>query len=437
MQKQTKYTDLTKLNKLPNNPRLIRDSQFATLVKSIHDNPDYFEARPIICSNRTGELVIIAGNQRYEAAKHLKLKEVPVYVMEGLTEERERELVIRDNISNGEWDMDILANEWWDLPLTEWGIDIPSIDMADGAEIEAEEDDFEVPENIEEVQTDIKPGDILEFNKGIIRHRLLCGSATVAADVEKLLNGRLADMVLTDPPYNVNYEGATKEKLKIDNDNMTDGNFKQFLIDAFNLMNAAMKKGAAFYIYHADSEGYNFRAAARESGFKIRQCLIWVKNSMVMGRQDYQWKHEPVLYGWKDGAAHYFIDDRTNTTVYEDRLEPRKMTKAELVSTLEAMLSSKISTSVIHEDKPTRNAEHPTMKPIRLLARQIRNSSKPGQVILDTFIGSGSTMVACHQLNRSGYGMELDPKYCQVVVDRMRKLDPEIEILINGEKSAY
>jgi len=428
MQNQTKYTDITTLNKLPNNPRFIKDNQFSTLVKSIKDSPDYFEARPIICSDRTGSLIILAGNQRYEAAKFLKLKEVPVYVMTGLTEVREREIVIRDNVSNGEWDLDILANEWDMGELISWGIDIPSIDLGIPDEIEAEEDDFEVPEDINEIQTNLKTGDVIDFRKGILHHRLVCGDSTKEADVRLLMGDRLADLVITDPPYNVAYEGGTQEKLTIMNDSMSDGNFRQFLIDAFLQLNNSMKRGAAFYIWHADSEGFNFRSACKDTGWKIRQCLIWVKNSMVMGRQDYQWKHEPCLYGWKDGAGHFFTDARTNTTVIEDKIEIKKLTKAEMIALLEEIFADKTSTSVIHENKPTRNAEHPTMKPIRLLARAVKNSSKPGQLVLDTFAGSGSTGVASHQLGRNCYMMEMDPKYAFIIAKRMKQLDNDLVI---------
>ena len=218
---------------------------------------------------------------------------------------------------------------------------------------------------------------------------------------KRLMGDELADLVITDPPYNVDYKGGTKEGLKIKNDNMSDGDFYQFLYDFYTALGSYTKAGGAWYVWHADSEGANFRKAMADSGIMVRQCLIWVKNSMVMGRQDYHWKHEPCLYGWKDGAAHGWYSDRKQTTV-------------------------------LNFDRPQRNAEHPTMKPIQLIAYQMGNSSKVDDIVCDGFGGSGTTMVAAHQMKRRCRMMELDPKYCQVIIDRMRKFDPTIKITKNG-----
>ena len=258
----------------------------------------------------------------------------------------------------------------------------------------------------------------------------MCGDSTDLNTIKTLMGGEEADLFITDPPYNVNYEGGTG--LKIQNDNMEDAQFQSFLRDAFTTANAVMKPGAAFYIWHADSEGYNFRHACKEVEWNVRQCLIWVKNTFVLGRQDYQWKHEPCLYGWKDGAAHYFIDDRKFSTVIEDEaeIEPQKMKKDELVALLERILTEKISTTVLYEQKPARNAEHPTMKPVRLIARLIKNSSRPNEKVLDLFGGSGSTLIAAQQLNRSCYMCELDEKYCDVIVDRWEKFTGKKAVLI-------
>lgn len=176
--------------------------------------------------------------------------------------------------------------------------------------------------------------------------------------------------------------------------------------------------GGAFYVFHADREGLNFRKALKDVGLQVRQTLIWVKNTLVPGRQDYQWKHEPCLYGWKDGAGHYFIDDRTETTVIEDKIDLKKLKKEEMLKLLEEIYSDKVSTTIIHEDKPLRNDLHPTMKPIKLCAKLIKNSSKPKQIIFDGFGGSGSTMIACEQTDRICYSMELDPKYIDVQIKR-------------------
>lgn len=242
-----------------------------------------------------------------------------------------------------------------------------------------------------------KRGDIWQLG----RHRLMCGDSTMIDDVEKLMDGHLADILVTDPPYNVDYEGATKDKLKIQNDKMQDDAFRQFLRDAFTTADAFMRAGAVFYIWHADSEGFNFRGACRDAGWHVRQCLIWNKNAMVMGRQDYQWKHEPCLYGWKDGAAHTWTSDRKQTTV-------------------------------IDFDKPQRNDIHPTMKPVGLFDYLIRNNTKEGEIVLDLFNGSGTTIMACEQDKRNAYVMELDPRYVDAAVKRWETFTGEKAQLLNG-----
>lgn len=227
----------------------------------------------------------------------------------------------------------------------------------------------------------------------------------------------MIDLLVTDPPYNVDYEGSNG--LKIMNDKMEKDKFYTFLLDFYKNSHNVMKPGAAFYIWHGDNERLNFQRACEDAGLTVKQCLIWNKNGIVLGRQDYQWKHEPCLYGWKEGAAHYFIDDRTQSTVIEDQQPDFKtMKKAELIELLEGIYADRISTTVINEDKPLANKEHPTTKPIKLLARLIKNSSRPKDKVLDPFGGSGSTLIACEQLNRKCYMMELDPKYCDVIVKR-------------------
>lgn len=212
-----------------------------------------------------------------------------------------------------------------------------------------------------------------------------------------MLEDEKVDLLLTDPPYNINYEGCTDDKLTIQNDNMADEDFRKFLTNSFSCINEVLREGASFYIWHADSERYNFQGACRDIGWKIRQCVIWIKNTFVMGRQDYQWKHEPCLYGWKDGAAHYFINDRTLTTCFEF-------------------------------DKPLRNDIHPTMKPVELFAFQINNSSRKGDIVLDAFGGSGTTLIACQQYGRLARLIELDEKYCDAIVKRFIKLFPSEEV---------
>jgi DNA modification methylase len=222
---------------------------------------------------------------------------------------------------------------------------------------------------------------------------------------------------------------------KITNDKKSDSNFYIFLQDFFTGMAAHAKAGGGWYIWHADSEGANFRTAMVQSGILLKQCLIWVKNVFVMGRQDYQWKHEPCLYGWKEGAAHTFTPERTHSTVFEYEQDFNSLTKKELVKLITHM-TSELPSTVIECDKPSRNGEHPTMKPIALLGELIQNSSSIGEIVADPFGGSGSTMVASEQLKRKCRMMELDPKYCQVILDRMMKLDESLPITKNGKKYA-
>lgn len=344
--------------------------------------------RSIVIDNQ-GE--IIAGNATYQEC--LKAN-IPVKIIETdgkelialkrtdlkTDDEKRKKLALLDNSTSDkvEWDIDNLSADFDLSNLEEFGIE----GLQGFEETQAEIVEDEVPE---EVETKCKTGDIWQLGE----HRLMCGDSTVITDVEKLMNGEKADLLLTDPPYNVNYEGGNG--LKIENDNMGDEKFKEFLKEAFTCANIVMKEGASFYIWHADSEGYNFRSACKEVGLQVRQCLIWNKNALVMGRQDYQWKHEPCLYGWKEGAAHTWLSDRKQTTVLEF-------------------------------DRPTRSLEHPTMKPVALFAYEIQNSANKGGLVLDLFGGSGTTIIACEQLNRKCYTMELDPHYCDVIITRWEKL---------------
>ena len=416
----TQKIKISEVKNNPKNPRLIKDDKFKKLVKSVQEFPEMLELRPIVVDENN---IVLGGNMRLKACKEAGLKEVFIVKAEGLTEEQKNEFIVKDNVGFGEWDWDSLANEWDTDKLYEWGLDLP-VDLSVSEELEAEEDDYEIPN---EINTDIVLGDLFEIGE----HRLLCGSSTENDTWSKLFNDELADMVMTDPPYNVNYEGGTG--LKIMNDQMSNDSFYQFLYDFYVALGSYTKSGGAWYVWHADSEGANFRQAFKDSGLLLKQCLIWVKNALVMGRQDYQWKHEPCLYGWKDGSAHYFINDRTKTTVIEDKIDLKKLTKAQMLELLKDVTSDKNKTSVIHCDKPSKNDVHPTMKPIKLLAPLIENSSKIGELVADGFLGSGSTMVASHQLKRKCYGMELDPKYCQVILERMIKLDPTLKIKRNGE----
>jgi len=373
----------------PTNPRIIKDDKFKKLVKSIEEFPQMLELRPIVVDSN---MVVLGGNMRLKACIAAGLKEVPIIVADNLTEQQQAEFIIKDNVGFGEWDWDLLANQWDVEALEDWGLELPF----DNTPVqEAADDDYEIPETIE---VNVVLGDVIEIGQ----HKLLCGSSTETDEWAKIMGEELCDLVVTDPPYNVAYVGKTKDAMTIQNDKMEASDFYQFLYDFYTALGSYTKAGGSWYVWHADSEGANFRRAMADAGLLVKQCLIWVKNSMVMGRQDYQWKHEPCLYGWKEGAAHNWYSDRKQTTVLEF-------------------------------NRPTRNAEHPTMKPVELIAYQIENSSKVGDLVCDGFLGSGTTMVAAHQLGRKCYGTELDPKYCQVIIDRMQKLDPSLDIKINGK----
>jgi site-specific DNA-methyltransferase (adenine-specific) len=373
----------------PNNPRIIKDDKFKKLVTSIKEFPQMLDIRPIVVND---EMIVLGGNMRLKACIEAGLKEVAIIKASELTPEQEKEFIIKDNVGFGEWNWDDLANSWDTEQLTEWGLDIPNFEVTN---LEAEEDDFEAPEG--GIETDIVLGDLFEIGE----HRLLCGDSTLTDTFDKLMCGEKADMCVTDPPYNVAYEGGTKEKLTIENDSMSNDDFYKFLYEFYTALSTAVKKGGAIYVWHASSEIINFAKAMVDAGWLLKQQLVWVKNSMVMGRQDYQWKHEPCLYGWLPGDSHKWYSDRKQTTVIE-------------------------------WDRPSRNGEHPTMKPIGLFSYQIENSSKQGDIVIDAFGGSGTTMVACEQLKRKARVIEFDPKYCQVIIDRMKKLDPTLIIKRNG-----
>ena len=353
--------------------------------------------RSIVIDNEDN---IIAGNGIYEQAQKLGLKtkvietdgsELVVVKRTDLQTDdaKRKQLAIMDNSASdsSEFDFELLQADFDTEELEDWGLDV---DFA----IEEEEKEVVEDEVPEEVETRCKLGDIWQLGS----HRLMCGDSTNITDVEKLMNGELADLLITDPPYNVNYEGKTKERLTIENDKMSDSNFREFLKDAFIAADSVMKAGAVFYIWHADFEGYNFRGACRDANWQVRQCLIWNKNAMVMGRQDYHWKHEPCLYGWKDGASHLWASDRKQTTV-------------------------------IDFNKPLRNGEHPTMKPVGLFDYQIKNNTKGSDIVLDLFGGSGTTMIACEQNGRKARLMELDPHYCDVIIQRWENLTGKEAVL--------
>lgn len=448
----TETINLTQVNVNAKNPRKISDPQLQRLVKSLLVFPEMLQLRPIVVDETNTAL---GGNMRYraltaittmsadeirekletsldynkktEAEKNILLdhwaewQQNPTAIIvraSQLTEAQKREFIIKDNVAFGDWDDKALTADFDPDELVDWGLG--DIDDTPDEE-EAEEDDFG-DEDAANAATRCNPGDIWMLG----RHRLMCGDSTKEADVAKLMGGEQAHLLLTDPPYNVDYQGGTKDKMKIANDNMDDVAFVGFLTAAFNCAIQAMRPGAAFYVWHADIKGFEFRTALKEVGLTLRETLIWVKNALVLGRQDYQWKHEPCLYGWKDGAAHYFTEDRAQSTVIEDAaVDYRKLKKDELLKIVLELTSDKIPTTVIYENKPTKNDIHPTMKPVKLMARLIRNSTRPKELVLDLFGGSGSTMIAAEQIDRRCFMMEFDPKYCDAILARWEKLTGE------------
>jgi len=327
----------------------------------------------------TSDNIIVAGHTRLKASKKLGLSEVPCIIANDLTEEQIKAFRLADNKTAelATWDFDALMEELdnIDMDMLQFGFE----DLYDDIPDNAEDDDFDVYDELEDDAESIR-GDIYVLG----RHRVLCGDSTLKSDVDTLVNGQEVDMIFTDPPYNVDYEGTAG---KIQNDKQEDSEFYDFLFKAFTNMFEHTKKGGSIYVCHADTEGLNFRNAYKNAGFKLASCLIWVKNSLVLGRQDYHWRHEPILYGWKEGAAHYFVDDRTQDTIWE-------------------------------YNKPRRNEDHPTMKPLELVGKAISNSSRPNELVLDLFGGSGSTLIAAEQLSRVSYLMELDERYVDVIVKR-------------------
>lgn len=282
--------------------------------------------------------------------------------------------------------------------------------------------EVEAPEIPDEPKS--RTGDVFQLG----RHRLMCGDSTKSGDVSKLMSGATVDLIVTDPPYNVNYEN--RDRL-IENDDMDRENFHYFLLRCFENAAEQLKTGGAFYVWYASRNVVEFSKALEEAELSVKQEIIWNKNSFTLGRQDYQWKHEPCLYGWKEGAAHYFINDRTQSTVIEDKIDVDKLKKEELKKLVEELLAQKENTTVIDEHKPLNNDLHPTMKPIRLLARLILNSSRKNEIVADFFGGSGSTLIACEQLDRRCFMMEYDPHYVDVIINRWEEYTGQKAIKIN------
>lgn len=380
-----------------NNPRN-NDKAVEAVANSIRE---FGFKIPIIIDKNN---VIIAGHTRLKAAKKLGLTDVPVVKADDLTEDQVKAFRLADNkVSEiASWNEDLLLEE-----LKAINLDMTQFNFEEPLEI-TEEEDFNIDDAVDSISNPVtNQGELWKLGN----HLLLCGDSTTD-DVLRVMNGDLADLYLSDPPYNVavsNSQGMT-----IENDNLQDSEFRDFLSKTFYQVERVLKEGGAFYVWHADTEGLNFRAALLENNLTIKQNLIWVKNQFVMGRQDYQWQHEPCLYGWKEGASHFFTKNRKQATVIDDSINLDLLTKEEL--------KELIQTTILRFDKPLKNTDHPTMKPIPLIERLIRNSSRKREIVLDTFGGSGTTLLASEKLERKCRMVEYDPKYVDVIIERWEQL---------------
>ena len=356
------------------------DAEYEKLKRSIEQ---FGYVEPVIWNQTTGR--VVGGHQRLKVLMDMGMTEVDCVVV-AMDEEKEKALNIALNKISGDWDKDKLALLIADLQGADFDVSLTGFEPAeiddlfkDPLKDGVKDDDFDVGAELEKPAM-TKPGDIWMLG----RHRLFCGDSTKAETYDLLMGSTKANLVITDPPYNVNYEGSAG---KIKNDNMADQAFYNFLLDAYTQMHSAMADDASIYVFHADTEGLNFRRAFADAGFYLSGCCIWKKQSLVLGRSPYQWQHEPCLYGWKKNGKHQWYTGRKETTIWEF-------------------------------DKPKKNGDHPTMKPIPLLAYPIMNSSMSNSVVLDPFGGSGSTLIACEQTDRICYTVELDEKFCDVIVKR-------------------
>jgi len=399
------------------------DVEFEKIRRSIQE---FGYVDPIIVNQ---DFTIIGGHQRATVLKALGYTEVDVVIVE-VDKVKEKALNIALNKISGEWQMDKLKELLLELEQ-QIDLGITGFDDEEFKELlasmdtqQAVDDDFDVDAALEEIEEPkSKRGDIYILGP----HRLMCGDSTDPDDVAKLMNGKIADLIVTDPPYNVNfgdkaemmnqYSKSHRNSNHILNDHMPSDQFYTFLIKMYELAYQFIKPGGAIYVFHSETERTSFSKAFTDVGFKLSQVLIWVKNSLVLSRQDYHWKHEPILYGWKEGSGHYFIDDRTQSTVMDSSENLEKLKKDELLEILKGFTAS-IQTTILYENKPTRNDVHPTMKPVSLVGRLIKNSSKARELLYEPFGGSGSTLIAADQLDRICYCMELDPKYVDVIIKR-------------------
>lgn len=406
------------------------DAEYQKIKRSI-EKFGYID--PIII-NADG--TIIGGHQRYSVLSELGYSEIDVVVLD-LSKEDEKALNVALNKISGEWDELKLKDLLVELDLGDYDISLTGFDDKDLEDLieltdfepDLSEDEFDSEQAYNDSLSEgtiVKEGEVWQLG----RHRLMCGSSTDINDVKKLMGGEMMDLIITDPPYNVNYEEKAAAlnvwrpnnngAMEIQNDRMENNDFYSFLLQAFSNMEAYMREGAAVYVFHADIEGLTFRKAFDDAGIKLAQVLIWEKNNFVLGRQDYQWRHEPILYGWKEGAKHYFVNDRTqDTVILEDDVDFEAMKRPDLIQYIKDLMHRYADqTTVIFEKKPMSSNLHPTMKPLELIGKFMKNSSKKGWNVGDFFGGSGSTLMAAEQLGRNAYVMELSENYCSVIIKR-------------------
>ena len=394
---------------------------------------------------------VIAGHGRIMAAKAIGWETVPCVFIEGLTAEERKAYILADNrlTELGEWNMDMVQQELAALADADFDISITGFDTDlrfDDSMAQITDDGWTDAEVHAEEEPRSRIGDIYQLGE----HRLMCGDSTDPVMVAALMDGDKADLLVTDPPYNIglggdesgtaqsNDEIASHHRRQDDgafllNDNMEEKEFVEFLTKAMTNAKDALRDGGAFYVWYATRTTEQFLEGLKKAGMEVRQILIWVKGHFTLGRQDYQWQHEPCLYGWKEGAAHYFLDSRKQSTVIEDQMpDLSKMKKADMEALLREIYKAEMPTDVIRESKPNISELHPTMKPLKLIARQIRNSSQPGETVLDLFGGSGTTMIACEQMDRRCRMMEFDPHYADVIVDRWEKMTGKKAVLVSS-----
>lgn len=441
-----KVSDLKSADYNPRKDLKPGDSEFEQLRRSIEE---FGYVEPVIWNKQTGN--VVGGHQRLKVLKHLGLEVIDCVVID-ITLQKEKALNIALNKISGSWDDALLASLLKDLDEGGFDVTLTGFSISETAELfgkgslqNLQEDDFDIDESLNDSTKVIThAGDIWLLG----RHKLLCGDCTKLEDVSNLMDGKKADLIVTDPPYNVDYESTvtyrensghkntTRQVSAIANDNLSDENFYNFLFEFYTNAYKILKGGGVAYIFHSTKESVNFISAMKNAKFKVAQTLIWAKNHFTLGRQDYQWIHEPILYAWKEakGCPHYFIDDRTNPTIFDLKLDIKKLKKEQMQELLEKIFSS-YQTDIIHHDKPMRSDEHPTMKPITLCGKLIYNSSRQNELVYEPFAGSGSTLIASEQINRICYCIELDERYCDVIVKRYLKNveNAEIKLIRNSE----